>query len=101
MSVNRTLEKVAPANALLAVTQARKHVETTYNKLQNAESLVGTQEQILNILERWTAESPKYKKYYQENVMTNYQDAIDHLERLLVMRSSELTKSSSPGTGIL
>ena len=50
-SVNRTLEKVTPANALLAIAQARKHVETTYNKLQNAESLVGTQEQILNILE--------------------------------------------------
>lgn len=95
------MEKVAPANALLAIAQARKHVETTYNKLQNAESLVGTQEQILNISERWTTESPEYKKYYQENVMTNYQDVIDHLERLLVMCSSELTKSSSPGTGIL
>jgi hypothetical protein len=53
--------------------------------LQNAESLVGTFEETLNISERWTAESPEYKQYHEENVKTKYQEAIDHLERLVVM----------------
>ena len=100
-SVNRTLEKVAPANALVAVAQARKHVETMYSLLQNAENLVGTLEQVLNVSEQWTAESPEYKKYHQENVKTKYQEAIDHLERLVVMRLFELTKATSSGTGIV
>ncbi|KAF8333826.1 hypothetical protein F5887DRAFT_892937 [Amanita rubescens] len=98
-NVNRTLERVAPVNALAAVAQARKHVETTYTKLQNTETLVGTLEQILNISERWSTESSDYKKYHQENIKTKYQAAIDNLERLVIMRLFELTKLCSSGTG--
>ena len=99
-SVNRTLEGVAPINALAVVAQARMHVDITYAKLQHAEGLVGTLERILNISDRWTAESPEYKRFHQENIKTKYQDAINHLERLVVMRLFELTKLSSSGTGM-
>ncbi|KAK2460041.1 hypothetical protein APHAL10511_007964 [Amanita phalloides] len=83
-SVNQTLEMVTPVNALAAVAQARKHVDTTYSQLQHAEALVGTLEGILNIAERWTAETSEYKQYHEENIRTKYQ---------------WITKLSSSGTG--
>jgi hypothetical protein len=45
--------------------------------------------------------SPEYKMFYQENVVTSYERALDELERLIVMRLFELTKMSTSGTGKL
>ena len=56
-------------------------------------------EELLNISEWWTPESPEYTKYHQEIFLTSYWKAIDELEQLVVMRLFELTKMSASGTG--
>ena len=38
--------------------------------------------------------------FYQETVLTNYERALDELERLVVMRLFELAKMSASGTGL-
>ena len=76
---------------------------TLHSKLQNAESYVESLENGLNIEERWTETSPEYKTFYQENVLTSYERALDELERLVVMRLFELAKickMSPSGTGM-
>ena len=74
-------------------------MDTAYSKVQNAESYVETFENMLQIEERWTEASPEYKAFFQENVLTSYERALDELERLVVMRLFELAKMSSSGTG--
>ncbi|KAF8219669.1 hypothetical protein L208DRAFT_1338656, partial [Tricholoma matsutake] len=64
-----------------------------------AESYVETLENGLNIEERWTATSAEYQTFCQANVQTNYERALDELERLVVMRLFELAKLSCSGTG--
>jgi hypothetical protein len=83
----------------LILNQARRRIDTAYSKLQNAESYVETIENTLQIEERWTEASPEYKAFFQETVLTNYERALDDLERLVVMRLFELAKMSSSGTG--
>ena len=84
----------------LILNQACHRIDTAYSKLQNAESYVETIENTLQIEERWTEASPEYKAFFQENVLTNYERALDDLERLVVMRLFELAKISSLGTGM-
>jgi hypothetical protein len=83
------------------VLQARHRVDSAYTKLQNAETLTCEIENNLNIQERWTISSPEYQKFHEENIRTDYQTALDELERLVVMRLFELTKMSMSGTGML
>jgi hypothetical protein len=54
---------------------------------------------VLGISERWTGTSAEYIQYYQENIETTYQKAIDELERAVVMRICELTKMKASETG--
>lgn len=53
----------------------------------------------LRVKDRWTPDHPEYKEYYQETVVTQYQKAVDELERLVVMRLFELAKIRASGTG--
>jgi len=62
-------------------------------------NLIGKLEAKLGIKTRWTTDHPDYKTYYKENVVTEYQKAVDELERLVVMRLFELTKMGASGTG--
>ncbi|RDB19588.1 hypothetical protein Hypma_013286 [Hypsizygus marmoreus] len=98
-AANSVFTSVAPANIHTAIARVHRRVDSAYAKLQNAETLVGSLEESLNIEERWTEASPDYKEYYQQNVLTNYTKALDELERLVVMRLFELTKMSTSGTG--
>lgn len=68
-------------------------------KMEAAQNHVLTLEAKLQITERWTASSPDYKKYYEENVKTEYQKALDDLERLAVMRLFEFNKMNESGLG--
>ena len=95
------LTSPAFGNINTALSQARCCVDTAYSKLQNAESYVESIENSLQIEEWWTMASLEYKMFYQENVVTSYERALDELERLIVMRLFELTKMSTSGTGKL
>ncbi|KAF8228367.1 hypothetical protein L208DRAFT_1424478 [Tricholoma matsutake] len=53
--------------------------------LTNAESYVETLENGLNIEEWWTTTSAEYQTFYQANVQTNYEQALDELEWLVVI----------------
>lgn len=83
----------------LVINQVRRRVDTAYTKLQNAETYVETLENSLQIKERWTEASPEYKTFFRETVLTKYEQALDELERLVVMRLFELAKMSSSGIG--
>jgi hypothetical protein len=56
-------------------------------------------ENSLNVEERWTEAAPEYKTFFQENILTSYERALDELERLVVMRLFELAKMGTSGTG--
>jgi hypothetical protein len=84
----------------LMMGQVHCRIDTAYSKMQNAESYVESLENSLDIEQRWTEASPDYKTFYQENVLTNYEWALDDLEWLVVMQLFELTKMSSLGTGL-
>ena len=75
-------------------------MDTTYSKLQNAKSYIESLENSLKIKERWTAASLEYKTFHEENVLTNYEQALDELEWLVVMRLFKLAKMSASGTGM-
>lgn len=83
----------------IVIKQAQRRVDTAFSRLQNAETYVESLENNLGIEERWTAASSEYNIYHQENVVTNYVQALDELERLVVMQLFELVKMSSSGTG--
>lgn len=53
----------------------------------------------LNIEERWTPDSPEYKRNREQVALWDYHEALDELERLVVMRLFELTKLGMSGTG--
>jgi hypothetical protein len=98
-AANEIFSSIASGPIHIAVTQVRRRVDTAYSKLQNAESYVESLENSLNIEERWTEASPEYKTFFQENVLTSYERALDDLERLVVMRLFELAKMGTSGTG--
>jgi hypothetical protein len=99
-AANKIFLSVASDSIHTALTQVRRRVDTAYSKLQNAESYVESLENSLHIEEWWTEASPEYKLFYQENVLTNYEWALDELERLVVMQLFELAKMSTSGTGM-
>jgi hypothetical protein len=99
-AANTVFTMPASGQIHLILNQARHRIDTAYSKLQNAESYVETIENTLQIEERWTEASSEYKAFFQENVFTNYERALDDLERLVVMRLFELAKMSSSGTGM-
>jgi hypothetical protein len=98
---NTVFTSIASGPIHVAITQARRRVDTAYSKLQNAESYVENLENNLGIEERWSNISPEYQAFYQQNVQTSYERALDELERLVVMRLFELTKMSTSGTGTM
>ena len=100
-ATNTIFTSVASGPIHVAIIQARRRVDTAYSKLQNAESYVENLENNLGIEERWSNISPEYQEFYQQNVQTNYERALDELERLVVMRLFELTKMSTSGTGTM
>lgn len=91
---------VAPVNLHWAISQATHRVDLAAMKMEAALDLVLGLEARLQITARWTPSSEEYKKYFDENVRTEYQKTIDELERLVVMRLFELTKMNSSGTGL-
>lgn len=99
-AANKVFTSITSEPIHMAINHAWRHVDTAYSKLQNAESYVETIENGLNIEERWTAASPEYQSFFQANVQTNYERALDELEQLVVMRLFELAKLSYSGTGI-
>jgi exonuclease VII small subunit len=99
-AANNIFTSVASGQINVAITQVRQRVDTAYSKLQNAESYVESLENGLNIQERWSTTSPEYQSFYQQIVQTNYEQALDELEHLVVMRLFELAKMSTSGTGI-
>ncbi|KAF8331610.1 hypothetical protein F5887DRAFT_1063993 [Amanita rubescens] len=83
----------SPLSALKGqLDKAAAMTEATGNIIVNLEAKLG-------IKNRWTANHPDYQTYYEENVVTEYQRAVDELERLVVMRLFELTKMGASGTG--
>ena len=82
---NEIFSSIASSPIHIALMQVRRCVDTAYSKLQNAESYVESLENSLNIEERWTEASPEYKTFFQENVLTSYERALNDLERLVVM----------------
>ena len=99
-AANNVFTTVASSQIHAAITQVQRRVDTAYSKLQNAESYVESLENSLNVEERWSTTSPEYQSFYQQNVQTNYERALDELERLVVMRLFELAKMSTSGTGM-
>ena len=99
-AANEIFSSIASGPIHIALMQVRRHVDTAYSKLQNAKSYVESLENSLNIEERWTEASPEYKTFFQENVLTSYERALDDLERLVVMHLFELAKMGTSGTGV-
>ena len=99
-AANNVFTTVASSQIHAAITQVQRRVDTAYSKLQNAESYVESLENSLNVEERWSTTSPEYQSFYQQNVQTNYERALDELERLVVMRLFKLAKMSTSGTGM-
>ncbi|KAF8330271.1 hypothetical protein F5887DRAFT_1064156 [Amanita rubescens] len=89
----------ATPNLHWAVSQARHRVDLMALKMEAAQGQVLTLEEKLQITERWTTSSADYKRYYAENVETEYQKTLDELERLVVMRVFEFNKVNEPGLG--
>ncbi|KAF8344863.1 hypothetical protein F5887DRAFT_1061987 [Amanita rubescens] len=79
---------------------ARYRVEVSSGQVQNAEALATLYEVMLGIPVRWTADNAEYKQYYKENVETSFRESVDQLERLVVMRISEVTKLNQAGLGV-
>ena len=98
-AANKIFSSIASSSIHIAVMQVWQCVNTGYSKLQNAESYVESLENSLNIEERWTEASPEYKTFFQENVLTSYEQALNDLERLVVMHLFELAKMGTSGTG--
>jgi hypothetical protein len=55
----------------------------------------------LDLGERWTTESPEYRKAMEYIQIRTYQRAVDRLEGLVVQRLFELTKANASQTGKL
>ncbi|KAJ7099644.1 hypothetical protein C8R43DRAFT_1141454 [Mycena crocata] len=75
---------------------ARRHAK---EKLERDLDSVSELEDILQISERWTTESPKWVSTAMEIKKRKYQLALDALELLIVERIFELTKMNQSQTG--
>jgi hypothetical protein len=82
------------------ISDVRYRAEGSSGQVQNAKALVMLYEMMLGVSERWTEESAEYKKYYKENVETSFRKTVDELERLVVMRISEMSKMKDPEIGV-
>jgi hypothetical protein len=99
-STVRACRQLAATGDNTKISDARYRAEVSSGQVQNAEALVTLYEMMLGVSERWTAESAEYKKYYKENIETSFRKTVDELERLVVMRISELTKMKDPEIGV-
>ena len=81
------------------MNQTQIRLDTTWTKYECALEHVSTLEVDLDIKDRWTASDPEYQDFYQQTVRTNYSNALDELEWLVVMHLFELAKMSSSGIG--
>ncbi|KAF9234797.1 hypothetical protein BU15DRAFT_52161, partial [Melanogaster broomeanus] len=81
----------------LALNHAQTRVDSTYLKLQHAETLVSYIETQLGIEKRWDVGGSEYDLFKQEVMITNYCAALNELERLVVMCLFELSKAWSIG----
>ena len=81
------------------ILEARNKAEVLYDQVQNAEARASLYEMMLGIPQRWTEETAEYKRYYKENVETEFRESVDELERLVVMRISEVAKLKESGLG--
>ncbi|KAI6011388.1 hypothetical protein PISMIDRAFT_55938, partial [Pisolithus microcarpus 441] len=76
----------------IAIKRSRLRVDTSYVKLQYAETHTSNVEMRLGIQPRWEIGGEEYKRYKAEATMVKYRAALDELERLVVMRLFELSK---------
>ncbi|KAI6011365.1 hypothetical protein BKA83DRAFT_4467060 [Pisolithus microcarpus] len=83
----------------IAIKRSRLRVDTSYAKLQYAETHTSNVEMRLGIQPRWEIGGEEYKRYKAEATMVKYRAALDELERLVVMRLFELSKIAMSGTG--
>ena len=97
---NQVINNQPPRELLAAVRQAQRIVDSTYAKLQNAETMVTNLEVQLKLLsDRWNSSTPEYQEIKKEFAHRRYRLALDELERLVVSRLFELTKLNASGTG--
>ena len=83
----------------LTMNQVRCHLDAALAKVQHAEEYVCTLEIELDIRPCWTELDEEYKEFYQQTVVTNYSNALDELEHLVIMCLFELAKMSMSGIG--
>ena len=89
-------DDVAYTPGVAKVEVARRHGKEKLEKdLESVQEL----EQVLEIVMRWTTESPKWKATVVEIKQRKYQLALDALELLIVERIFELTKMNQSQTG--
>ena len=87
-------------NTMAAViNQARIQVELTYARLQNAEALVAHLQGQLGLEVPWEVGGEEYMRYKEEATLSKYREALDEVERLVVMRLFELSKLGMSQTG--
>ena len=100
MAANTVFTRIATNSISSANHQVQNQIDAAYDKLQNATKLIYALEFKLDIQDRWMTSTPKFKEFYQENILTNYMKALDKLECLVVMWLFELMKMSTSGTGM-
>ncbi|KAF8344671.1 hypothetical protein F5887DRAFT_918042 [Amanita rubescens] len=93
-------DTVATEDIHVRIIQAKNRLDKAAAMTEATGNIIVNLEAKLGIKNRWTANHPDYQTYYEENVVTEYQRAVDELERLVVMRLFELTKMGASGTGI-
>ena len=87
-------------NTMAAViNQACIQVELAYAKLQNAEALVAHLQGQLGLETPWEVGGEEYMRYKEEATLSKYREALDEVERLVVMRLFELSKLGMSQTG--
>ncbi|KAG1739229.1 hypothetical protein EDD22DRAFT_982290 [Suillus occidentalis] len=74
-------------------------VEDRIHIRYHAEALVAHMESQLSIDARWEISGDEYNCFKEEASLGKYRDALNELERLVVMRLFELSKLSLSGTG--
>ncbi|KAI6115508.1 hypothetical protein EDD16DRAFT_1693366 [Pisolithus croceorrhizus] len=101
-AANSALTEVLVSNLeelSIAIRWSHVRVDTSYAKLQHAETHTSNVEMHLGIQPQWEIGSEEYKHYKAEATMVKYQAALDELEWLVVMRLFELSKIAMSGTG--
>ncbi|KAJ7687992.1 hypothetical protein B0H14DRAFT_3101286 [Mycena olivaceomarginata] len=107
--VERAKYKVAAVEARLArggngtftpgVSKEDRARRRAQEKMEREEERVEELEEMLDIVERWTTESPKWAATVDEIKKRKYALALDALELLIVERIFELTKMNQSQTG--